>query len=154
MISAALSLHVLSAIIWVGGMFFAYVILRPIAATQLAPPERLTLWSAVFSKFFPWVWAAIILLLLTGFAIIGMQYGGMKNVGMHVHLMLTLGIIMILLFMHINFAPARRLAKAVAESRWEDAASSLGQIRMLIGINLIIGLAVSAIATGGRYLLA
>jgi Predicted integral membrane protein len=48
MIPLAFSLHVLSATIWVGGMFFAYVILRPVAATQFEPAQRLTLWSQVF----------------------------------------------------------------------------------------------------------
>ncbi len=61
MLPLAISLHLLSATLWVGGMFFAYCILRPIAAIQFEPPQRLTLWSEVFSKFFPWVWAAVIL---------------------------------------------------------------------------------------------
>jgi len=149
----AIALHALSSVIWVGGMFFAYLILRPVAATQLEPPQRLTLWSTTFSKFFPWVWVAVILLLSTGFWLIFNKFGGMKNVGMHVHIMMSLGIIMALIFMHVFFAPTRKLARAVADNNWEEAGKKLAQIRTLIGVNLIIGLAVVVIATGGRYLI-
>ena len=40
----AITLHVIAAILWVGGMFFAWMVLRPVAAGQLEPPARLTLW--------------------------------------------------------------------------------------------------------------
>lgn len=152
MIPLAISLHVLSSVIWVGGMFFAYLVLRPIAAIQFEPPQRLTLWSNVFSKFFPWVWVAVVLLLGTGFWLITNKFGGMKNVGVHIHIMMSMGIIMALIFMHVFFAPTRKLAKAVAESNWEEAGKKLAQIRILIGLNLIIGIAVVVIATSGRYL--
>ena len=151
MIPLAIALHALSSVIWVGGMFFAYLILRPVAAIQLEPPQRLTLWSTLFSKFFPWVWVAVVLLIGTGFWLIFNKFGGMKNVGIHIHIMMSLGIIMALIFMHIFFAPTRKLTKAVAESNWEEAGKKLAQIRTLIGINLFIGLAVVVIATGGRY---
>jgi uncharacterized membrane protein len=152
MIPLAISLHVLSSVIWVGGMFFAYLVLRPIAAIQFEPPQRLTLWSNVFSKFFPWVWVAVVLLIGTGFWLITNKFGGMKNVGVHIHIMMSMGIIMALIFMHVFFAPTRKLAKAVAESNWEEAGKKLAQIRILIGLNLIIGIAVVVIATSGRYL--
>ncbi|PCH83910.1 MAG: hypothetical protein COB89_05755 [Piscirickettsiaceae bacterium] len=152
MIPLAISLHVLSAVIWVGGMFFAYLVLRPIAAIQLEAPVRLTLWSNVFSKFFPWVWASVVLLLGTGFWLISVKFGGMKNVGAHIHIMMSIGIIMSLSFMHLFFAPRKRLTQAVLDNNWEEAARHLAQIRMLIGINLILGLVVVVVATGGRYL--
>jgi len=152
MIPLAISLHVLSSVIWVGGMFFAYLILRPIAAVQFEPPQRLTLWSNVFSKFFPWVWVSVVLLLGTGFWLIANKFGGMKNISVHIHIMMTMGVIMALIFMHVFFAPTRKLARAVSEQNWQEAGKNLAQIRMLIGVNLIIGLAVVVIATGGRYL--
>jgi uncharacterized membrane protein len=58
---------------------------------------------------------------------------------------------MILIYLHVFFAPFRRLKKAVAAEDWAAGGKSLNQIRMLIGINLIIGLLVTAIASGGRY---
>lgn len=149
----ALLLHLLAAVVWVGGMFFAYVALRPVAAAQLEPPARLTLWAGVFKVFFPWVFAAIVTLLLTGYWMVLSFFGGFDEVGMHVHLMMWAGYVMILLFFHVFFAPFKRLKRAVAAADWPAGAKSLAQIRVLIGINLSIGLVVVAIASGGRYLL-
>ncbi len=149
----ALLLHLLAAVVWVGGMFFAYVVLRPVAAAQLEPPARLTLWVGVFKVFFPWVFAAIVTLLLSGYWMVLSFYGGFDAIGMHVHLMMWAGYVMILLFFHVFFAPFKRLKRAVAAADWPAGAKSLAQIRVLIGINLSIGLVVVAIASGGRYLL-
>jgi len=150
--SIILASHLLSAVVWVGGMFFAYMALRPVAASQLEPPIRLTLWVGVFSKFFPWVWLCIIVLLATGYWMIFNTFGGMKTAPLYVHAMNGAGIIMILIFMHVFFAPFRRLKQAVANQDWPTGAGKLGQIRILIGINMMIGLVVCAIASGGRYL--
>ena len=60
MTALALALHILGAVVWVGGMFAAYMCLRP-AAGPLEPPQRLKLWRAFFQKFFPWVWLSILL---------------------------------------------------------------------------------------------
>ena len=151
MIGSALLLHVIAVVIWVGGMFFAYMVLRPIAASQLEPPQRLRLWAGVFGLFFPWVWISIVVILATGFWLIYGAFGGMRGVGGHVHFMLMLGIIMMFVFLHIFFAPYRRLKRAVADEDWQQGAKSLGQIRMLVGINTLIGVTTIAIASGGRY---
>ena len=152
MISIANTLHLLSAIIWVGGMFFAYVVLRPVSARQLEPPQRLSLWSNVFSAFFPWVWAAIILLTGTGLWLIFNQFGGMKNVGVQVHIMLTLSLLMSIIFAYLFFAPHRQLKQFVAEQSWPEAAKALSKIRTLITINLALGLSVTVIASAGHLL--
>ena len=147
----AVTLHLLAAVIWVGGMFFAYMALRPVAGSLLEPPVRQTLWAGVFKRFFPWVWLSIVVLLGTGFWMIFAELGGMANVGLHVHIMLGLGILMMLLFMHIYFGPFRRLKQAVEENNWETGGAKLNQIRLLIKINLILGLLVVIVATFGRY---
>ena len=149
----AISLHVLAAVVWVGGMFFAYVALRPVAASQLEPPERLSLWAGVFRKFFLWVIKAIVLLLATGFWIIFSVMDGFAGAGLHVHLMLVLGIIMMLVFFHVFFSPFKRLKAAVAGQDWGTAGVQLAQIRRLIGINLVLGLITVIVASGGRYFL-
>lgn len=148
----AITLHLLAAVIWVGGMFFAYVALRPAAGKVLESPLRLSLWLQVFSRFFPWVWASIVVLLGSGFWIIFNVIGSMARAGMHVHLMMTLGIIMMLIFMHLFFGPYRRLKQAVTQQDWTQGAVKLNQIRILIGTNLVLGLAVVCIAAGGPYL--
>jgi uncharacterized membrane protein len=150
--SIALFLHILAAVIWVGGMFFAHVVLRPVAAGQLEPPVRLTLWVGVFKRFFPMVFAAIATLLVTGYWMVLSFYQGFDAVGMHVHIMIWTGYVMMLIFLHVFFAPFKRLKRAVAAEDWITGGKSLVQIRHLVGINLLIGLAVIAIASGGRYL--
>lgn len=149
---ALITLHMLSAVIWVGGMFFAYVCLRPIAAKELEPAQRLTLWQGVFSKFFPWVWATIALLIISGHGMIAMM-GGFAHIGTHVHIMLGTGYVMIAIFGHLFFSPYKKLSRAVAAENWLDAGIQLNIIRKMVGINLLIGLATVAVAAGGRYLL-
>ncbi|WP_227368874.1 CopD family protein [Halomonas sp. M20] len=148
----AIALHLLAAMVWVGGMFFAYVALRPVAGSLLERPMRLTLWSQVFRRFFPWVWVSIAVLLATGFWLIFVGFGGMANVGGHVHSMLALGIVMMLIFAHLYFAPFKRLKKAVSEQTWSEGGTQLNKIRMMIAINLALGLLVTVIGSAGRYL--
>ena len=152
MMGSAVLLHVIAVVIWVGGMFFAYMVLRPVAAGQLEPPARLTLWAGVFGQFFPWVWSCIIAILATGLWIIFAVYGGMGGVGLYVHVMLGLGIVMMLIFMHVFFAPYARLKRAVAAQDWPAGGKSLAQIRVLVGVNTVIGMVTVAVAAGGRYL--
>jgi len=148
--SLSLILHVLSAVVWVGGMFFAHQVLRP-AAASLEPGPRLTLWSHVLGRFFAWVFAAIVLLLMTGYAMVFGAYGGFGGVGLHVHLMQGIGIVMMLLFFHLYFAPWRRFRAAVARQDWTEGGRQLGQIRTIVTINLVLGVIVVAIGSGGRY---
>ena len=147
----AVLLHVMAVVIWVGGMFFAYMALRPVAAEQLEPPARLRLWVGVFGRFFPWVWLSIAVILATGFWVIFSIFGGIGPSGRYVHLMLATGIVMMLIFMHVFFAPYGRLKKAVVAEDWPAGGKALGQIRSLVGTNTLIGLITIAIASGGRY---
>ena len=147
----AITLHILAAIIWVGGMFFAYTALRPVAAIQFEPPVRLTLWSAVFKRFFPWVIVSIIALLGSGFWMISLL-GGMAAIGMHVHIMLLIGIIMMLVFFHVYFGPFKKLKTFIITEDWPAGGAALNQIRKLILLNLALGLLVIVIASAGRHL--
>jgi uncharacterized membrane protein len=146
----SLFLHVLSVVVWVGGMFFAYMALRPVAASVLEPPQRLTLWAGVFDKFFPWVWASVVLILLTGLHML-MVFGGL-GAPHYAMTMLVLGVVMMLIFGHVFFAPYKKLKRAVAAQDWKAGAAALGLIRQLIGINLTIGLVTIAVVFVGRAL--
>ena len=146
-----LALHILAAVIWVGGMAFAYSFLRPASGEVLEGPARLALWRAVFKRFFPVVWVAIGLLLVSGYGMVFGIMGGFANVGVHIHLMNGLGIIMMLLFAHVFFAPWRRYCQALDQADLAAAAAKLNQIRLFIGINLLIGLAVVIIGSTGRF---
>ncbi len=147
----AITLHILSAVIWVGGMFFAYMALRPVAATLLEPPLRLSLWSQTFARFFPWVWAAVLLLPLSGYWMIFAVFQGMKNVGLHIHIMQIIGIVMIIIFVRVCIVPFQKMKRAVAAGDFTVAGQQLAVIRRLIGINLILGLITISVAAGGAY---
>ncbi|MBE0439468.1 MAG: CopD family protein [Gammaproteobacteria bacterium] len=148
----AIALHLLAAVIWVGGMFFAYVIVRPTAAQQFEPSVKLTLWSAIFGRFFPWVMLSIITLLITGIWMT-VALGGMSAAatGLHVHIMLLLGIIMMLIFLHVNFNLFKKLKLAIADHDWIAGDFILTQIRKAIAMNLALGLIVVIVASSGRF---
>ena len=147
----AITLHVLSAVIWVGGMFFAYMALRPVAASLLEPPLRLPLWSKTFARFFPWVWAAVILLPATGYWMILWVFDGFENVKLYVHIMQVTGIAMILIYLYVFFIPYRRMNQAIAARDFTAAGKQLAVIRKLIGANLVLGLITITVASGGAY---
>lgn len=147
----AITLHLLAAIIWVGGMFFAYLCLRPVAATVLEPPLRLTLWQQTLHRFFRWVWLAVVTLLASGHGMIAL-FGGMGSVGLHVHLMLAIGYVMVALYAYLYLRPFAALSQAVAEQRWPDAGQALNRVRQIVATNLTLGLVTAAVASAGRYL--
>ncbi len=137
-------LHLLSVLIWVGGMFFAYMILRPAAVETLEPPHRLRLWVNVFRRFFQWVWGAIAVIVLTGFYMMSL-FGGMGSSPLYVHLMLGIGTLMILIYSYVFFACYRPMSSLVSEQRWPEAGAMLGKIRQLVALNLSIGVALIAL---------
>lgn len=151
MIAIALALHLVAAIIWIGGMFYAYMILRPVAASLLEPPLRLKLWSEIFQKFFVWVWGIVIVIPATGYFMVFTNWDGFKFVTMDIHIMHGLGILMILIYMHLFFAPYRRMNRALADNNIEEAAKRLSQIRVIVMVNMLLGLTIAVVASAGRY---
>ena len=151
-LTASMILHLLSAVVWVGGMFFAYMFLRPVAASQLEPPARLTLWVGVFQRFFPFVWLSILFLPLTGYLMMFDIWGSMAATPLYVHIMNGLGIVMILIYLHVYFAPFKRLKEAVIKKDWPEGGRNLNIIRKMVGMNTMIGLLTIIIVAGGRTL--
>lgn len=147
--SVAMILHLLATMIWVGGMFFAHLVLRPVAAEWLEPPARLALMKGVFDRFFPWVWGCVLTLLCSGFWMLLVPFQG--RAGLHVTLMALLGSLMALIFLYLYFQPYRRMTLALARQDLPLAASALALIRQLILTNLGLGLTVSVLALVGRY---
>ena len=143
-------MHLLSAVVWVGGMFLAYMVVRP-ASGALEPPQRLILWRGLLSRFFQWVWLAILLLLASGYGMIYHEMGGMPQVGMHVHVMQAIGWVMFALFGHLYFVPWRRFKKALAADDRPGAASQLEKIRRIVAANLVLGLIVVVVGSTGRF---
>ncbi len=148
--TVALILHSFAAVLWVGGMFFALFVLRP-ATGPLDPAVRFELWRHVLSRFFAWVIGAIVVLLASGYAMIFLVFAGFSGVGRHVNIMQGTGILMMLIFFHVYFAPWRRYRNAVARRDWAAAAWQLTQIRWIVTLNLLLGLFTVAVGSSGRY---
>jgi uncharacterized membrane protein len=135
------AVHVLCAVIWVGGMFFAYVVLRP-SLSVLEPPQRMALHGQVFRRFFKIIWHVMPLIILTGLAMIFAVFGGMAGVRWNIHVMMLLGLVMAGVFLAIFFGPYRTFQAA-------PGPAPLDTIRKLIGINLVLGLLTAAIGVLG-----
>ncbi len=140
------TLHVLAALVWVGGMFFAWMVLRPAIIVALEGPTRLKLWVEVFPRFFVWVWAAVVVLPVTGVGMVHLNYPSLEHAPRYVQVMMGLYVVMVALFLRIHSLQLPELQKAVQAQQWAEGAAVLGRIRRLVGINLLIGLAVVAIA--------
>jgi uncharacterized membrane protein len=146
----ALTLHILGAVVWVGGMFAAYVCLRP-AAGALDGPARLTLWRNFFAKFFPWVWVSVLLLLASGYWMLLTSFGGFAHAPLYINLMQTLGLLMVALFVGLFHGPWLKFKRAVDDKNYQAAAVHLNRIRQIIMINMPLGLLVVAIGGTGRF---
>jgi uncharacterized membrane protein len=125
--------------------------LRPSAAA-LEGPVRLALWQRVFEGFFPWVWGSVLVLLATGYWMALGFFGGMANVGLHIHVMSGLGVLMAILFAYLFFLPYRAMRRALADGDVPRAGRHQARIRLVITVNLTLGLVTAAIAAAGRYL--
>ncbi|KAA3655372.1 MAG: hypothetical protein DWQ11_02225 [Proteobacteria bacterium] len=138
--------HLLGVIVWVGGMAFAYLCLRP-AAGALPPPERLRLWAGVFSRFFPMVWVAVLSILITGFG--GLMAVGFAGAPRAWHIMMSVGLLMVGIYAYVWFVPWQRLRQAVAAERWPDGGAALARIRQAVAVNTSLGFINVAVATLG-----
>ena len=145
-----LCLHLLAATLWVGGMAAMHFVVRP-AALTLEPPLRLPFMAAALGRFFAWVSAAIVVLLLSGLAMI-MLSGGFGVVHWSVHAMFAIGLLMMAIFGQIRFGPFVRLQHAVASHEWPKAAPQLNAIRQLVAVNLLLGTLVFVLAVVARAL--
>jgi uncharacterized membrane protein len=150
LITLLVAIHLLAAVFWVGGMAFAYTMLRP-AAGPLDATARLPLWRRVFARFLPWVGVSIVALLVTGFGMIFLLFGQPSNARPYVQIMATTGTIMMLLFVYLIFAPWRRFRDAVDSGALPEAAKSLNQIRQIVGVNLLLGILTIVVGGAGRY---
>ena len=144
--STVYTFHLLAALVWVGGMFFAWMVLRPAIIAALEGPSRLKVWVQVFPRFFVWVWAAVIVLPITGIGMIQLNFTSFETAPRYVQIMMGLYVVMVALFLRIHSLQLPELQRAVEAEQWSEGVATLGRIRRLVGINLIIGLAVVLIA--------
>jgi uncharacterized membrane protein len=144
------ALHVLAAVIWIGGMFFAHLVLRP-SLQALEPSSRLPVWQRVFTRFFPWVWLSVIALFGSGVGMVSLEFGGFSTLNGYVQVMMALGVLMTLIYVYLYFVPWRRFGAATTASDWPLAGAQLRQIRLLVTTNLVLGLITVVIGASGRF---
>jgi len=136
--------HLLSVIVWIGGMVFAHFFLRP-ALAALEAPQRVRLMHDVLGRFFRAVLVAAGLTLISGLWMIArvakqtVQAGGSFQMSLDWTVMAALGILMVIIFGHIRFALYKRLDRAVATSDWVAGAAALASIRVWVTINIALG---------------
>ncbi len=143
-------LHLLGAILWVGGMAFAILVLRP-SLSVLEPAQRLLLHAQIYRRFFLIVWHAMPILLITGWALLFGWYGGFRDAGVHVHIMNLTGVVMAAVFLAIWFGPYAAFRAAMTRGEGPAAAAAANRVRLLITANLVLGLVTSIVAGFGRW---
>ncbi len=148
------TIHLLSIIVWIGGMVFAHFFLRP-AAARLEAPERLRLMHDVLGRFFNAVLVAAGLALGTGVWMIGRiakqtSQAGLKfTMPIEWMVMSVLGVVMVLIFAHIRFALFKRLSRAVSAAAWPAGGAALASIRTWVTVNLVIGVVIVVVTLLG-----
>jgi uncharacterized membrane protein len=144
------AVHVMFAVLWVGGMAFAVVALRPSLET-LEPPARLAVLEGALRRFFLIVWHAMPAVLLTGWLLLFGWYGGFRGVGWHVHLMHLSGLLMGVVFLAIWTGPWRAFRAALAASDRPQAAAQAAKVRALVHVNLGLGTLTVLVASFGSF---
>ncbi|MCO5111000.1 MAG: CopD family protein [Burkholderiaceae bacterium] len=143
-------IHILSLIVWIGGMVFAHFFVRP-AVQVLAPAVRIPLMLGVLQRFFAAVLVAVALVLTTGLWMVARvareaaQLGGPFAMPVSWTIMAALGLVMALIFGYIRLVLYKRLQHAVTVSDWAAGGQALAGIRTWVGVNLLLGLAIIAI---------
>ena len=148
------TIHLMSVIVWIGGMVFAHFFLRP-ALAPLATPDRLRLMQDVLGRFFGAVLVAAGLVLVSGVWMIGRVTGQMTAVGVKFNMplewiaMAVLGVVMMGIFVHIRFVLYPRLTQAVTASAWPAGGAVLASIRGWVIVNMVIGVVIVVITLMG-----
>jgi uncharacterized membrane protein len=128
-----LAVHLLSAVIWVGGGFYAIVVLRPALALLDAGP-RLQVQMQTLKKLFFYIWHAMPLMILTGWGMVFLAWGGFAALPLSINAMQGLGILMALIFAYTFFDPWKRVQRAV-----RPTPEMVTRVRNLVTLNVILG---------------
>lgn len=148
------TLHLLSIVVWIGGMVFAHFFLRP-AVGLLEPALRVRLMHAVLGRFFNAVLGVALLTLATGSWMIVntaaqlAQSEARFRMPLEWMIMATLGMVMMLIFGHIRFVLYKRLGRALQDAAWPKGAAALAQIRLWVMVNLVLGVVIVLVTVLG-----
>ncbi len=146
MLPLLIALHVVAAALWIGGVFFAFMVLR--AAAPPEPALRLATLARAFTRFFPWVWVFIGTLVFTGYAMLA--EGVPKP--WPVRAMEGVGWLMFALFAVLSLRLLPQFRRALAAGDLPAAAVAVARMRMLIGTNLLLGIVLIGLGAAARHL--
>ncbi len=144
----AITVHLLGVIVWVGGMFFAHVVLRVALNELVEPPERLPLMLRVFDRFFPWVWLSVLTILASGYWMLFSVY--QTETTFWLSFMSAVGTLMAAIFVFIYAIPYHQLSSALKTHDMPKAVAAISLIRQLILTNLSLGLLVTVVSLLGK----
>ena len=138
-------LHLISAIVWMGGMTFMLFALRPAALAVMEPEPRTRLMAEVWRRFFAIVAVAVVVLFATGTHLYTQTFKALKlssgvgSVPLGWNVMLVIGLVMILMFGHIYFASLPKFKRAVAAAQWPAAGAVAAKIHTMVVANFALG---------------
>lgn len=147
------SLHLLAAVLWIGGMFFVLFVARPLCIQMLDPgPARLKLMLAIQGRFLKWIGLFVLVLQASGYWMVTQVMGGFNGLGWHVNLMLLLGNVMTLLFLYAYLFPYRKAKAFARDGKGLETAIQMERIRKGTVLNLTLGIILVLSGSMGRYM--
>ena len=144
--------HVLSIVIWVGGMVFAHFFMRPAAVELLPPPQRVPLLHGALRRFLNSLIPVVIVVLFSGLGMMHRAVSESRKVGLEFPmpldwtLMAVFGVFMMLIFAFVRFALLPRLTRAVGVHDWPAGGTALNMIRFWVATNMVIGVGIIGMA--------
>ena len=143
--------HLIALLYWIGGLVFLgfYLLPRWIRQEQRAE-SWLLLQQAIQAFSLGGIFAAL-LLLLSGYAMV-MSIGGFARLGPAVWIMVVLGTIAALGAFHLNFAPMKRLRRALNGQDWASAAKALASYGRFARFLAALALILTFVGVLGVYL--
>jgi uncharacterized membrane protein len=97
-------LHVLAAIVFVGGVFPAVIVSHPLARGLNTEPASV-LWQQALSRVFPWAWGSLLLIVATGIVMVSLKFGGFSGMPPIHRANMAIRIPAMLLFGYAFFGP-------------------------------------------------
>jgi len=153
---ALVAVHILAAMVWVGGMLFLSLVLAPLIRSQTTAPEFMALFRSAALRFRVVAWAAIGILLITGPMLLserGIALTAPSSWPDLVRLKLALvGVLLVLTVLH-DLVLGPRVSHAVAipeasRTAWEHlivrTARWLPRISLLLALAVVIAAVVLA----------
>lgn len=139
------AIHILSMVLWIGGMMFVQWFLRP-ALLHLAAPARVMLLQEVLLRFFRAVIVASLAMLISGAWMLSNMLLRFRRADLPFEMpiswwvMTIAGTFMVGVFFHIRLNLFVSLRAALQFNDPERTASALSKIRIWVSINLVLGL--------------